>query len=304
MSDSELVQSRQHSAGGPVGVASAWLQAARPRTLPAVIGPVLLGQVLVEADYFAWSTAVLCLVCGLALQIAVNLANDLFDGLSGVDQDDRLGPVRAMHSGRLSARALAAGLCLVLAVAALTGLWLIIHGHWMLWLLGAAALLAVLGYSGGARPYANFGLGELVVWIFFGPVAVLGSLLAHGSPITNQAILAGVLVGLPVAAIMVVNNLRDRFTDARAGKMTLPARLGRKHTLWLFAGLTGLPVLISMPLGSGAWLWLVWVVVVIAALLLNRRLHQSEGTALNPLLGMTAGYALLFAVLLMLFFSI
>jgi 1,4-dihydroxy-2-naphthoate polyprenyltransferase len=299
MNDMDLAQARREVTGNVAGRVGAWLQAMRPRTLPAVIGPVLLGQVLVDSGFFTWSTAVLCLVCGLALQIAVNLANDLFDGLSGVDQDDRLGPVRAMHSGLLSGRALAVGLSIALAVAALTGLWLIIHGHWLLWLFGAGALLAVLGYSGGARPYANLGLGEMVVWVFFGPVAVLGSLLAHGSPITTEAVWAGVLVGLPVAAIMVVNNLRDRFTDIRAGKMTLPARLGRKRTLWLFAGLTLLPVLVSVPVGSGAWSWLAWGVVMTTALLLNWRLQQSEGRALNPVLGMTAGYALLFAIWLM-----
>ncbi len=300
MSDSELIQPRQEDAVGPVG---AWMQAARPRTLPAVIGPVLLGQVLVADEYFLWSTAVLCMVCWLALQVAVNLANDLFDGLSGVDQDDRLGPVRAMHAGLLSARALAVGLSITLAVAAVTGLWLIIHGHWLLWLMGAAAMLAVLGYSGGARPYANLGLGEAVVWVFFGPVAVLGSLLAHGSPVTGEAIWAAVLVGLPVAAIMVVNNLRDRHTDRRAGKLTLPARLGRARTLWLFAGLTLLPVGLAIPLGSGAWLWSAWVLVMLAALWLNRRLRHSEGRALNPLLGLTALYSLLYAGWLMMWFG-
>ncbi len=296
MRDSELIEPQQQGSGGPVG---AWLQASRPRTLPAVIGPVLLGQVLVADEYFAWSTAVLCLVCGLALQIAVNLANDLFDGLSGVDQDDRLGPVRAMHAGLLSARALAVGLSITLAVAAVSGLWLIIHGHWLLWLLGAAAMLAVLGYSGGARPYANLGLGEVVVWIFFGPVAVLGSLLAHGSPITSEATWAAALVGFPVAAIMVVNNLRDRHTDRRAGKLTLPARLGRARTLWIFAGLTLLPAVFAIPLGSGALLWSAWILVMLAALWLNWRLRLSEGRALNPLLGLTALYSLLFAAWLM-----
>lgn len=203
----------------------------------------------------------------------------------------------------LSARALAVGLSITLAVAALTGLWLIIHGHWLLWLMGAAALLAVLGYSGGARPYANLGLGELVVWIFFGPVAVLGSLLAHGSPLTGEAIRAAMLVGLPVAAIMVVNNLRDRHTDRRAGKLTLPTRLGRARTLWLFAGLTLLPVVLAIPLGFGAWLWSVWILVMLAALWLNRRLHKTDGRALNPLLGLTALYSLLYAGWLMVLFA-
>ena len=142
------------------------------------MGPVLLGQALVVPGHFSLSTAVLCLACALALQLAVNLANDLFDGLSGVDQPDRLGPTRALQAGWLSAGELRAGLAVTLGIAIATGLWLTLFGHWLLWLLGGLALLGVLGYSGGKRPYANRGLGELAV-CFFGPVAVLGSLLAQ-----------------------------------------------------------------------------------------------------------------------------
>jgi hypothetical protein len=202
-----------------LNVQQIWWQTIRPRTLPAAVGPVLLGQVLVVEGYFSWVTAVLSVLCALALQIAVNLANDLFDGLSGVDQPDRLGPTRALQSGLLSAAQLRAGLALALGTAIASGLWLIIFGHWILWLLGGLAVLAVLGYSGGRRPYANQGLGELAVWFFFGPVAVLGSLLAQRSPIGAEAVVASILVGLPVAAILVVNNLRDRHGDERAGKL-------------------------------------------------------------------------------------
>lgn len=281
-----------------------WLHTLRPRTLPAALGPVSLGQGLVVPGHFAWSTALLCLLCALALQLAVNLANDLFDGLAGVDQADRLGPTRALQAGWLSASELWAGLAGALGVAVVTGLWLVLFGHWLLWLLGALALLGVLGYSGGARPYANLGLGEAVVWCFFGPVAVLGGLLAQQSPITLQAVVASVLVGMPVAAILVVNNLRDRHTDARAGKLTLAVRLGPGATRRLFAMLTAGPLAVTLPLGLPAWWWGVWLLAGLAALALVRELHRRDGAALNALLGLTALYALLVALWLWLRLSV
>ena len=281
-----------------------WWQTLRPRTLPAAMGPVLLGQVMVVPGYFSWLTATLCVVCALALQLAVNLANDLFDGLSGVDQADRLGPTRALQAGLLSARDLRVGLVLTLGIAIASGLWLIAFGHWLLWVLGALSVLAVLGYSGGHRPYANRALGELAVWFFFGPVAVLGSLLAHRSPIGYEAVLASLLVGLPVAAILVVNNLRDRHTDRRAGKLTLAVRLGDRRTRILFAGLILGPLLLSLPLGLPTWAWITWLIIATAGLFLTLQLRQRDGAALNPLLGVTALFSLLFALWLALRFLI
>ena len=279
-----------------------WWQTLRPRTLPAAVGPVLLGQVMVAPGYFSWLTAVLCVVCALALQLAVNLANDLFDGLSGVDQADRLGPTRALQAGLLSASELRVGLVLTLGAAVAAGLWLIAFGHWLLWILGPLAVLAVLGYSGGRRPYANLALGELAVWFFFGPVAVLGSLLAHRSPIGYEAVFASALVGLPVAAILVVNNLRDRHTDRRAGKLTLAVRLGARRTRVLFAALLLGPLLLSLPVGLPAWAWIAWTSVTLAGLVLVLQLRFRDGTALNPLLGRTALFSLLFALWLALRF--
>ncbi|WP_373183924.1 1,4-dihydroxy-2-naphthoate octaprenyltransferase [Halomonas campaniensis] len=273
-----------------------WGQTLRPRTLPAAVGPVLLGQALVVPGHFAWPTAALCLLCALALQLAVNLANDLFDGLSGVDQADRLGPTRALQAGWLSAGELRAGLAVTLGVAVATGLWLVLFGHWLLWGLGGLALLGVLGYSGGRRPYANRGLGELAVWGFFGPVAVLGSLLAQQSPITGEAVAASLLVGMPVAAILVVNNLRDRYTDARAGKFTLAVRMGPGATRRLFALLTAGPLAATLPLGLAAWAWSAWGVTCLAALGLAREMRRRDGAALNGLLGLTALYSLMMAL--------
>jgi 1,4-dihydroxy-2-naphthoate octaprenyltransferase len=273
-----------------------WVQALRPRTLPAAVGPVLLGQSLVVPGYFGWVTAILCLFCALSLQLAVNLANDLFDGLSGVDQPDRLGPTRALQAGWLSANELHAGLALTLGVAVATGLWLVLSGHWLLWILGGLALLGVLGYSGGRCPYANLGLGEVVVWFFFGPVAVLGGLLAQQSPIRLEAVLAGVLVGMPVAAILVVNNLRDRHTDARAGKITLAVRLGPGATRRVFTLLALGPLAATLPLGLSAWSWGTWCMTGLAALGLVREMQRRDGAGLNALLGLTALYSLAVAL--------
>ncbi|MCL7930276.1 1,4-dihydroxy-2-naphthoate octaprenyltransferase [Halomonas llamarensis] len=273
-----------------------WVQALRPRTLPAAVGPIVLGQTLVAPEHFSWLIATLCLICALALQLAVNLANDLFDGLAGVDEYDRLGPRRALQAGLLSAGELRVGLMLMLGIAVATGLWLVLFGHWLLWVLGGLALLGVLGYSGGRRPYANLGLGEIAVWLFFGPVAVLGSLLAQQSPIHGGAVLAASLVGLPVAAILVVNNLRDRHTDARAGKLTLAVRLGSRATRWLFSILTLGPWLVSLPLGLAAWTWLAWGCIGLAALGVNVAIWRYDGSALNPVLGKTALYSLAMAL--------
>jgi 1,4-dihydroxy-2-naphthoate polyprenyltransferase len=281
-----------------------WVQALRPRTLPAAVGPVLLGQALVAPGDFAWPTAILCLLCALSLQLAVNLANDLFDGLSGVDQPDRLGPPRALQAGWLSANELRAGLAVTLGLAVASGLWLVLFGHWLLWVLGGLALLGVLGYSGGRRPYANRGLGEAAVWFFFGPVAVLGGLLAQQSPITPQAVAAGILVGMPVAAILVVNNLRDRHTDARAGKITLAVRLGPGATRRLFAILTVGPLAVTLPLGLPAWAWGAWWITGLAALGLVRELRRRDGAALNALLGLTALYSLAVALWLVLHLAV
>ena len=294
---------RKAEGGSTLNSLQIWWQTARPRTLPAALGPVLLGQFLVVEGHLSWVTAALCVICALTLQIAVNLANDLFDGLSGVDQPDRLGPVRALQSGLLSAAQLRMGLVLALGTAIFTGLWLIIFGHWILWLLGGLAVLAVLGYSGGHRPYANRALGEVAVWFFFGPVAVLGSLLAHQSPIGPEAVVASVLVGIPVAAILVVNNLRDRHSDARAGKRTLAVRMGSANTRWLLAGLLLVPVLLMLPLGQPGWTWVAWIVLLLLAALLSRQAMTLDGPALNPLLGRTAIFSLLFAFWLALRFA-
>ena len=211
------------------------LEAARPRTLVAGFVPVLVGTAAAGRP-IAWRVLA-ALVVSLALQVAVNLANDLFDARRGVDPPDRVGPRRAVASGLLSARAAGAAIATALGIAAVAGLALALAVGPQLIALGALCLLAALGYSGGPRPYGSAALGEVFVFVFFGLVATAGSAYVQSERIDAVALAASVPVGLLAAAILVVNNLRDIPTDRRAGKRTLAVVLGAAGTRTLFTAL-------------------------------------------------------------------
>jgi 1,4-dihydroxy-2-naphthoate octaprenyltransferase len=221
-----------------------WLGATRPRTLPAAVAPVLVGTAAAAAGpagveaIVAWRAGA-ALVVALALQVAVNFANDAFDAERGVDTAQRVGPTRAVATGRVSASAMKGATAAVLAVAGGSGLALAAVTTWWLLAVGLACALAALGYSGGPKPYASVGLGEAFVFVFFGLVATVGSAFVHLEEVTATAVVAAVPVGLVAVALLVVNNLRDVSTDAAAGKATLAVRLGEPATRWLFAGLVG-----------------------------------------------------------------
>ena len=169
-----------------------WVEAARPRTLPAAVVPVAVGTAAAVAvgATVAWDRAALALVVALALQVAVNYANDLFDGLAGIDTPDRLGPRRVVAAGLVAPAAMRRALAVALVVAAVAGAALaLLVDPWLL-LVGAAAIAAALGYSGGRRPYASRGLGEVVVFVFFGVVATVGSAATTASGSTPPVCIA------------------------------------------------------------------------------------------------------------------
>ena len=218
-----------------------WIEGARPRTLPAAIAPVLAGAgvtAFTGSDLAAgavWLHAVLALVVALALQIGVNYYNDFHDGVRGTDHV-RVGPVRLVGQGLAAPTAVRAAALVSLGTAAVVGLVLVaLSGAWVLLPVGAAALLAAWGYTGGSRPYGYAGLGEVFVFVFFGPVAVCGTTLVTGGDVWPLSALASVAIGLLTVAILVVNNLRDLGLDAEAGKHTLAVRLGDGRTRSLFA---------------------------------------------------------------------
>ena len=212
-----------------------WVEAARPRTLPAGVVPVLVGSAA-AVRFSAWRAAA-ALVVGVAIQVAVNYANDYFDGVRGVDTPARVGPRRAVASGVVTAGAMRRAMVLAFAVAAVAGLALASAVGWPLLLLGAVCVVAALGYSGGPRPYASQALGEVAVFVFFGLVATVGAQYVQDERVRAVAVAAALPVGLLATAILVVNNLRDVASDAAAGKVTLAVRLGAPATRTLYVAL-------------------------------------------------------------------
>ena len=276
-----------------------WLEAARPRTLSAAVAPVLVGTAAAEV-FSAWRAAA-ALVVAVAVQVAVNYANDYFDGVRGVDTAERVGPRRAVATGLVAPARMRAAMLVALGVAAVAGLALAAATTWWLLAVGAACILATLGYSGGPRPYASAGLGEVFVFVFFGLVATAGSAFVQDERLSAVALLAGVPVGLAAVAILVANNLRDVTTDARAGKRTLAVRLGESQTRALYVVLVfGLFLLLpSLGVAQGSW----WPLVGLGAAPLalppvSAVLAGAVGPRLIPVLVGTARLQVAFAVLL------
>jgi len=211
-----------------------WVQGARPRTLGASITPVVVGT-SAAGVLVAWRF-VAALLVGLGMQIGVNLANDFHDGVRGVDTAERLGPPRLTSSGLAPARSVMFAALGSVLVAGLSGLALAAVTTWWLVPIGALAMLALWLYSGGPRPYAELGLGEVMVFLFFGVMATVGSAYVQAETVPAAAWWASVPMGLLAVAILVANNLRDIPTDAVAGKRTLAVRLGDRRTRTLYRG--------------------------------------------------------------------
>jgi 1,4-dihydroxy-2-naphthoate octaprenyltransferase len=283
------------------GSLQVWWLAARPKTLPVAVAPVLVGTALAAADgRAAWGPALAAGAGALLLQIGANLANDVFDFEKGADTEERLGPPRAAARGWLSPRALRRGTAAVFALAALLGCYLTAVGGWPILVVGVLSILAGLAYTGGPWPLGYHGLGELAVFVFFGCVAVCGSYWVQAHALPLPVLLASAAPGALAAAILVVNNLRDVDTDARAGKRTLAVRFGRSAaraqygTLLALAYATG--PLLWLAGAAPAGVWLSWLSLPLAARLAARVLRQ-EGPALNEVLAGTAKLELLFCAL-------
>ncbi|MDP3967343.1 MAG: 1,4-dihydroxy-2-naphthoate polyprenyltransferase [Nocardioides sp.] len=269
-----------------------WLAGARPRTLPAAVAPVLAGTgVALGVDGFVWWKALLALGLALALQVGVNYANDYSDGVRGTD-DDRVGPLRLVGSGLASPQAVKTAALGSLAVGGLLGLVLAATAAWWLLAVGALCLVAAWGYTGGAKPYGYRALGELMVFVFFGLVAVVGTAYVQaggGAAVLVPALLAGTGIGALACAILVANNLRDIPTDREVGKRTLAVVLGEVRTRLLYAGLAALALvaLAAVAALTTGWALLAAVAVVPLVPALRTVLGGARGPALVPVLQQT-----------------
>jgi len=275
-------------------MANKWVVGARPRTLAAAIAPVLVATAYAREDWQPIA-ALLALLVSLSLQVGVNYANDYSDGIRGTD-DSRIGPVRLTASGLASAKSVKNAAFISFAVAAVTGLVLAIQSSWWLIAVGALAIAAAWGYTGGSNPYGYRGLGEVSVFLFFGIVATVGTYFVQTEELNLEIFVIAVPMGSLSCAILVINNLRDRAQDELVGKRTMAVRLGDKGarilyisllisahlfallTFTPFALLTLLALPISAPLAKSIW-------------------SGTSGEALIPYLAKTGQVQLVFALL-------
>ncbi|HEX9776027.1 MAG TPA: 1,4-dihydroxy-2-naphthoate polyprenyltransferase [Actinomycetota bacterium] len=240
-----------------MSTAALWVRGARPRTLGAGIVPVVVGTA--AAGSATWPRALGALAVALGLQVGVNYANDYFDGTRGVDSGGRAGPPRLTASGAAPARLVLAAAAASFAIAGVAGAWLALATEPWLLSLGALAIAAALTYSGGPRPYAGLGLGELSVLLFFGFLAVCGTAYVQHGSVTADAWWAAGPVGLLAVAILMANNVRDADTDAAAGKRTLAVRLGNRASRALFRVTVALALLLpvlAVATGAASVAWL------------------------------------------------
>ncbi len=219
-----------------------WIAASRPRTLSMAVAPVALGTAAAfNAEGYHLGIALACLVLALCMQIGVNYANDYADGVRGTDAV-RVGPGRLVGAGKASPAAVRNVAIAFLVAGAIAGVVVVLLSQrWWLLLVGAVALVAAWTYTGGKRPYGYLGLGELVSFLFFGPVAVVGTTYAIIGRVTEDAVALGIAMGCISAALMLTNNLRDIDTDRAAGKRTLPTLIGRRASKALYAFLMLVP---------------------------------------------------------------
>ena len=275
-------------------MANKWVVGARPRTLAAAIAPVLVATAYAGEDWQPVA-ALLALLVSLSLQVGVNYANDYSDGIRGTD-DSRIGPIRLTASGLASAKSVKNAAFISFAVAAVAGLVLAIQSSWWLIAVGALAIAAAWGYTGGSNPYGYRGLGEVSVFLFFGIVATVGTYFVQTEELNLEIFVIAVPMGSLSCAILVINNLRDRAQDELVGKRTMAVRLGDKGarilyisllisahlfallTFTPFALLTLLALPISAPLAKSIW-------------------SGTSGEALIPYLAKTGQVQLVFALL-------
>lgn len=282
---------------------SAWIMAARPRTLSLSVTPVAVGAALawaVEREVH-WPAIVAALAGSMFIQIGTNLHNDAMDSERGGDGPDRVGPPRVTASGLLSAGNVKRGAAACFAAAAVMGLYLVAVGGWPILVLGLLSVLSGWAYTGGPWPIAYTPLGELFVVTFFGVGAVCGTYWLCTAYLSPAAFAAGLALGSLTGAVLLVNNYRDIEADARVGRRTLAIVAGAQGTAWIYSGLMLLPFALLLALSHAlprGHLWPALAALPLVLALIYRFMHEPHGRGLNRILVWTVRIQLLFSVLL------
>jgi 1,4-dihydroxy-2-naphthoate octaprenyltransferase len=284
-----------------VATAGQWIEGARLRTLPMAVAPVIIGTAAAfDLGGLHWGRAVLAALVSLLLQVGVNYANDYSDGIRGTDEV-RVGPLRLVGSGAAAPRQVKAAAFGALALAMVAGLVLVILSQaWWLLLVGAGAVIAAWGYTGGKNPYGYMGLGDVFVFFFFGPVATLGTTFTQAGAVSTAAVLGSIATGLIAVALLMANNVRDIPTDKQVGKRTLAVRLGDRNARLSYVGMLGLSLAAMMVLvPAKPWLLLVLLLVPFMLMPSWLMLKGKKRKSLIPVLKQTGllnlGFSVLFA---------
>lgn len=293
-----MVTAPQLPAPGSVG---AWWLAMRPRTLPVAVAPVLVGTAVAMLGMRAIDLASVgaALLGAILLQIGANLANDVFDFEKGTDDERRIGPPRAAQAGLLTPRALKQGMAVVFALATACGAFLAWRHGLVIVAIGVASILSAIAYTGGPYPLGYNGLGDVFVFVFFGPIAVCGTTFVATGSFSWLALALAVPVGAVATAVLVVNNVRDAATDRTTGKRTLVVRFGRPFGLLEYRVLLATAIATPVALVAGG-LAPTPMLLALAAVPRVLRLsiaigRETEGAALTKVLADTAALLVVWA---------
>ena len=279
-----------------------WIDASRPKTLPAAAAPVIMGSAMAFNDRLMHvPSALAALFAALLIQIGTNLANDYFDYIKGADTKDRLGPTRATQAGLVPPSTMKWAFILAFGIAFLIGLYLIHRGGWPILLIGLSSILFGILYTGGPYPLGYNGLGDIFVLIFFGPVAVGGTYYVQALDINHVVILAGLAPGLISTAILTVNNLRDINTDANAGKRTLVVRFGvgfaKKEYILSIVAACLLPLLLIYLTSENFYSVLTLFVLIPSIPGMKTILENKHDIALNKVLADTGKMLFIYSII-------
>jgi 1,4-dihydroxy-2-naphthoate octaprenyltransferase len=278
-----------------------WLLAARPKTLWAAIAPVLIGTAMAFDDKVGhWPSALAALIGAVLIQVGTNFANDYFDFKKGADQYQRLGPTRVTQAELVTPQAMKAATLATFSLAILVGIYLVMRGGWPVVIIGVLSILFAMLYTAGPYPLAYYGLGDIFVLIFFGPVAVGGTYYVQALSLNEIVVLAGLSPGLFSVAILTVNNLRDIRSDSLAGKKTLAVRFGQSFARieYLLAVLIAsfLPVFFYITTQKHEYAIATALVPIAAIPVFRSVFGKAEGQALNDVLAVTGKLLLLYSV--------